>query len=47
MTNTVKPILYIDMDGVIADFDSATARLAPEQRAAFAGTSRMSRDCSR
>ena len=32
-----KKILYIDMDGVLADFDSAVAKLSPEVREQYRG----------
>lgn len=32
-----KRILYIDMDGVIVDFDSALPKIAPEVRAKYEG----------
>ncbi len=35
-TTDTKPIIYLDMDGVLADFYSALAKVSPEIRAQFA-----------
>ena len=32
-----KPIIYIDMDGVLVDFTSALTRVSPEMLEKFAG----------
>ena len=35
--NEKKPILYIDMDGVLVDFESALTKVSPEMLEKFAG----------
>ena len=37
MTENSKPIIHIDMDGVLVDFESALMKVPPEMLEKFAG----------
>ena len=37
MNESTRPRLFLDMDGVLVDFDSAVARLSPEDHSTYAG----------